>query len=75
MLQKKSVTLAGHETSLALEAEFWAVLQAMAASRDLSLAALIRDIDETRGARALASACRVTALMWAGRGADSAAQL
>jgi predicted DNA-binding ribbon-helix-helix protein len=67
MLQKKSVTLSGHETSLALEPEFWAVLQAMAEARPQSLAALVREIDEGRGPRALASACRVTALQWAGR--------
>ena len=67
MLQKKSVTLSGHETSLALEAEFWAVLQAMVVVQDISLAALIRCIDEGRGGRALASACRVAALTWAAR--------
>ncbi|MGC1305276.1 MAG: ribbon-helix-helix domain-containing protein [Caulobacteraceae bacterium] len=67
MLQKKSVTLSGHETSLALEAEFWTVLQDMAAVQGQSLAALIRGVDESRGPRALASACRVTALAWAAR--------
>lgn len=67
MLQKKSVTLSGHETSLALEAEFWTVLQAMATAQHQSLAALIRDVDEARGGRALASACRVAALTWASR--------
>ena len=65
LLQKKSVTLSGHETSLALEAEFWAVLQAMASGRRLSLAELVRDIDRTRLARPLASACRLEALAWA----------
>ena len=65
MLQKKSVTLNGHETSIALEAEFWTVLQAMAAARAVSLAQLVRDLDEERGARPLASACRLAALDWA----------
>ena len=56
-LRKRSVNLAGHATSLALEPEFWA------AARDgLSLSGLIARIDEGRGARALASACRVFAL-------------
>jgi predicted DNA-binding ribbon-helix-helix protein len=64
-LQKKSVTLAGHETSLALEPEFWAVLRDLAAMRDLNLAQLVRTIDETRGANPLASACRLAALRWA----------
>jgi predicted DNA-binding ribbon-helix-helix protein len=65
-LQKKSITLAGHETSLALEPEFWVVLQAMAVAEDTSLAALIRRLDEGRGRRPLASACRVAALDWSG---------
>jgi predicted DNA-binding ribbon-helix-helix protein len=61
-LRKRSVMLAGHGTSLALEPEFWSVLDAMAKARSLSLAALLADIDGTRGGRPLASACRVAAL-------------
>lgn len=61
-LRKRSVTLAGHSTSLALEPEFWAVLEAMAKRSGRSLASLIADIDANRGERPLASACRVTAL-------------
>ncbi|HVN00471.1 MAG TPA: ribbon-helix-helix domain-containing protein [Caulobacteraceae bacterium] len=61
-LRKRSLALAGHGTSLALEPEFWAALEAMAAARSLSLAALIAEIDAGRGARPLASACRVAAL-------------
>jgi predicted DNA-binding ribbon-helix-helix protein len=64
-LRKRSVMLAGHATSLALEPEFWDVLQAMAKARSVSLAALVAGIDETRGGRPLASACRVTALGFA----------
>ena len=58
-LKKRSVLLAGHATSIALEPEFWAVLEAMAAARGSSLAGLILTIDRSRGERALASACRV----------------
>ena len=61
-LKKRSVLLAGHATSVALEPEFWAVLDEMAAGRGLSLAALIVSIDRGRGKRPLASACRVAAL-------------
>jgi len=61
-LRKRSLTVAGHATSLALEPEFWAALEALASARGLSLAALIGEIDQTRGDRALASACRVAAL-------------
>ena len=61
-LQKRSVNLHGHATSLALEPEFWAVLDAAARDGGLSLSALIARIDDARGDRPLASACRVFAL-------------
>jgi predicted DNA-binding ribbon-helix-helix protein len=61
-LKKRSVNLAGHATSLALEPEFWAVLDRAAAGEGLSLAGLIQKIDLERGERPLASACRVFAL-------------
>ena len=67
LLQKKSVTLAGHETSVALEPAFWAVLAEIAGSRSVSLAQLVRDIDEGRGRTPLASACRLAALDWTQR--------
>lgn len=66
-LTKRSVVLAGHATSVALEPEFWAVLDQMAQARDLSKAGLLAEIDAGRGRRPLASACRVLALEWAGR--------
>jgi len=64
MLRKRSVSLAGHATSLALEPEFWEALKVLATERGLSLAGLIGAIDAERGARPLASACRVAALTW-----------
>lgn len=66
-LAKRSVTLAGHRTSVALEPEFWAVLEAEAARRGGSLAGLIAEIDAGREDRALASALRVFALSAAQR--------
>jgi predicted DNA-binding ribbon-helix-helix protein len=66
-LRKRSLQLAGHATSLALEPEFWAVLETMARERGLSLAALVLAIDGERGQRPLASACRVAALAFAQR--------
>jgi len=69
LLKKRSLSLAGHATSLALEPEFWAVLDAMAAAQAISLPELVARIDEARGASLLASACRVAALGWVkGRG-------
>ncbi len=66
-LRKRSVNLAGHATSLALEPEFWATLEEMAAAQGSSLAGLIARLDAERGTRPLASACRTAALAWAGR--------
>lgn len=62
MLKKRSVVLAGHATSVALEPEFWAVLDGIAAARGLSQAGLLAAIDAGRGRRPLASACRLLAL-------------
>ena len=56
------MSLAGHRTSLALEPEFWAALEEMAAAKTLSLAALVGEIDAAREGRPLASACRLATL-------------
>lgn len=65
-LQKRSMRIAGHRTSLALEAEFWAALERIARARDASLPALVALIDLTRAKDApeasLASAVRVFVL-------------
>ena len=63
-LKKRSLSLAGHATSVALEPEFWAVLDRIAAERGLSQAGLMVQIDKERGRRPLASACRLLALDW-----------
>ena len=66
MLKKRSVSLSGHATSVALEPAFWAVLDQVAATSGLSQAGLMKRIDDTRGRTPLASACRLLALAWAG---------
>jgi len=63
-LRKRSINLAGHATSLALEPAFWEVLEQMARDRRLALAGLVGEIDAGRGDQPLASACRVEALRW-----------
>lgn len=45
---KRSVTIAGHETSVALEPVFWAALESAAAEERLPLNALIARIDAER---------------------------
>ncbi|MCX7281221.1 MAG: ribbon-helix-helix domain-containing protein [Alphaproteobacteria bacterium] len=61
-LKKRSFSLSGHRTSVALEAEFWAVIDQSAQQQRISLAALVAQIDATRGERPLASALRLYAL-------------
>lgn len=62
-MEKRSMTIAGHRTSVALEPEFWAALEAMATARGLALAALVAEIDGARAPdRNLASAIRVAIL-------------
>jgi len=61
-LKKRSFAIAGHRTSIALEPEFWAVLDADAAKSQQSLAGLVASIDAQRGERPLASALRLHAL-------------
>lgn len=63
-MEKRSLTIAGHRTSIALEPEFWTGLEAMAAAKSLPLATLIREIDEARGAPNLSSAVRLAVLAW-----------
>lgn len=62
MTQKRSVTLAGHRTSVALEPEFWSAVERLASSRGSSVAGFIAAVDRTRGERNLASAVRVAVL-------------
>jgi predicted DNA-binding ribbon-helix-helix protein len=62
-LEKRSFSLSGHRTSVALEPEFWAALAALAAAREQPVSALVAAVDAARDpARPLASALRVFAL-------------
>ena len=67
-LKKRSLNLAGHATSVALEPEFWTELERLAVEQGHSLAGLVGAIDQARGQRPLASACRLAALEAARRG-------
>lgn len=59
---KRSLSIAGHRTSIALEPEFWDGLEALATHRQLPLTALIREIDETRQSANLSSSLRIAVL-------------
>ncbi|WP_431285856.1 ribbon-helix-helix domain-containing protein [Humitalea sp. 24SJ18S-53] len=63
-LEKRSLSLSGHRTSVALEPDFWGALQRIAAARDMSLQALVAGVDAARAETGvpLTSALRVMAL-------------
>lgn len=62
--KKRSVTIAGHATSITLEEPFWNALKAAAKSQDVSLQTLITQIDEQRGDNNLSSALRLFVLQF-----------
>ena len=71
-MRKRSITIHGHPTSISLEDEFWQELAGIARSRQLSLNALVTEIDKTRdnpksGGGNLSSALRVYVLKQAKR--------
>ncbi|MGR6329043.1 ribbon-helix-helix domain-containing protein [Sphingomonas sp. XXL09] len=45
---KRSITIAGHQTSISLEPIFWQALERAAAARRLPLSALVAQIDVLR---------------------------
>lgn len=66
-LRKRSLSLAGHRTSVALEPEFWTVLEKHAAETGETLAGLLTRVDGARDpSHPLASALRIEALRFRG---------
>jgi predicted DNA-binding ribbon-helix-helix protein len=62
-LTKRSFSLAGHRTSVALEEAFWDALTSIAATQQRSVGALVAELDAERiPEQPLASALRVFAL-------------
>ena len=61
MLRKRSVTIAGHRTSISLEDEFWSELVRIASEKRTSLNSMISAIDEARATN-LSSAIRLHVL-------------
>jgi len=59
---KRSVSIAGHRTSISLEEPFWEVLREIAERETLSIQALIGRIDAERDEQNLSSAIRVFVL-------------
>ena len=49
-MRKRSVTIDGHRTSISLEDAFWDELASLARSREMSLNALVAEVDHARSA-------------------------
>lgn len=61
-LAKRSLTIAGHRTSVSLEGPFWDALAGIARARGVSVPVLVAEIDAGRGESNLSSALRVHVL-------------
>ena len=60
-LRRRSVTIAGHRTSVSLEDPFWDQLKNIASDRNVSVAQVVAEVDKGRGGN-LSSALRVFVL-------------
>jgi predicted DNA-binding ribbon-helix-helix protein len=64
-MAKRSLTIAGHRTSISLEEAFWRALAEIAAEKKTSIAGLVATIDRARPEETnLSSAIRVHVLDW-----------
>ena len=59
---KRSVVVAGHQTSISLEEQFWKSLKEIAKQRRTTLTDLVADIDKSRKGGNLSSAIRLFVL-------------
>jgi len=62
-IRKRSVKIAGHRTSVSIEAGFWDALKDIAAAKDKSVNALVEEIDRDRQGN-LSSAIRLYVLKY-----------
>jgi predicted DNA-binding ribbon-helix-helix protein len=61
LLRRRSVTIAGHRTSVSLEDPFWDQLKAISSDRNVSIANVVAEVDKGRQSN-LSSALRVFVL-------------
>jgi predicted DNA-binding ribbon-helix-helix protein len=61
-VEKRSVVVGGHKTSVSLETPFWSAMKEIAAGRDATLSELVGDIDSNRSQGNLSSAIRLFVL-------------
>ena len=62
MVVKRTVTIAGHKTSVSFEDAFWQSLKEIASERDMTRSELIADIKSERRHANLSSAVRLFVL-------------
>ncbi len=62
MLEKHSITIMGHHTSISLEPEFWDELKVICTRENKSLGKIITEIDENSVGENLSSKIRVFVL-------------
>jgi predicted DNA-binding ribbon-helix-helix protein len=70
LILKRSIKIAGHETSVSLEDEFWDALQDIAAFHNTTAAALVAQIDSGREKGGLSCAIRLFVLRHYRRGTE-----
>ena len=64
-MKKRSVTVAGHRTSVSIEEPFWQALAEIAAERQSSVASLVESIDRERPmTTSLSAAVRLHVFDW-----------
>ena len=61
-MKKRSISIAGHRTSIALEDEFWILVQKISIEMDLSMPKLLELIENQKKSNNLASAIRLYVL-------------
>tara|TARA_B100000212_G_C27374531_1_gene534110 strand:+ start:2130 stop:2345 length:216 start_codon:yes stop_codon:yes gene_type:complete len=58
-MQKRSVTIARHRTSISLEKEFWEILESISLEKNISIPKLLEIIEKQSDRQNLTSAIRV----------------
>ena len=61
-MQKRSVTIARHHTSISLEREFWEILESISLEKNISIPKLVEIIEKQSDRQNLTSAIRVFCL-------------
>ena len=59
---KRSIVIAGHQTSISIEEPFWKGLREIAAAKDMTLSELVASIDKDRRRNNLSSHIRLYVL-------------